>query len=612
MGYGRLGAPSESFRSTGSAFDPPPPAQTSAAAKKRKKLILLSSFTALLLVACAVSAALLVHFRTKSPSASEPLSQRKPSQAISKACKKTRYPDLCVNSLVDFPGALAAGERDLVHISFNMTLQRVGKALFGVSEITNFKMDQRLRSAYDDCLELLEDSMDQLTQSLFSIAPSTESDSDGAAAGSTDDVVTWLSAALTNQDTCAEGFEDVNVIDGAGVKGQVESKLKELSELVSNCLSLYAASSDDDGSGGGDFSGVPVQNRRRLLEKEEKEEDSSGGFPKWLSRKDRALLGMPISAIQADIVVSKEGNGTYKTIDEAIKAAPEKSSRRTIIYVKAGRYEEKMLKVGRKKTNLMFIGDGKGKTVITGSKSVADGLTTFHTPSFAATGAGFIARDITFENTAGPAKHQAAALRVGADHSVVYHCDITGYQDSLYVHSQRQFYRECDIYGTVDFIFGNAAVVFQKCNIFARKPMAQQKVTITAQNRKDPNQNTGISIHNCRILPGPDLNKGSTQTFLGRPWKMYSRVVYLLNYMGDHISPHGWLEWNGDFALDTLYYGEYMNYGPGAAVGQRVKWPGYRVITSTTEASKFTVAQFIYGSSWLPSTGVAFVAGLSV
>lgn len=85
----------------------------------------------------------------------------------------------------------------------------------------------------------------------------------------------------------------------------------------------------------------------------------------------------------------------------------------------------------------------------------------------------------------------------------------------------------------------------------------------------------------------------------------------MLDYMDDHINPQGWLEWNASVPLDLLYYGEYMNYGPGSAVGQRVKWPGYRVITSTLEASKFTVAQFIYGSAWLPSTGVAFLAGLS-
>ena len=221
---------------------------------------------------------------------------------------------------------------------------------------------------------------------------------------------------------------------------------------------------------------------------------------------------------------------------------------------------------------------------------------------------------MTFENYAGPGNHQAVALRVGADHAVVYRCNVIGYQDTMYVHSNRQFYRECDIYGTVDFIFGNAAVVFQNCSLWARKPMALQKNTITAQNRKDPNQNTGISIHNCRILATPDLeaSKGGYPTYLGRPWKLYARTVYMLSYIGDHVHPRGWLEWNtSSFALDTLYYGEYMNSGPGAALGQRVNWAGYRVINSSAEASKFTVGQFISGSSWLPSTGVAFLAGLS-
>lgn len=235
--------------------------------------------------------------------------------------------------------------------------------------------------------------------------------------------------------------------------------------------------------------------------------------------------------------------------------------------------------------------------------------------STAATGAGFIARDITFENWAGPAKHQAVALRVGADHAVIYRCNIIGYQDTLYVHSNRQFFRECDIYGTVDFIFGNAAVVLQNCSIYARKPMDFQKNTITAQNRKDPNQNTGMSIHASRILATPDLQatNGTFQTYLGRPWKQFSRTVYMLSYIEKHVHTRGWLEWNtSSFALDTLYYGEYLNTGPGSALAQRVKWPGYRVINSTAEANRFTVAEFIYGSSWLPSTGVSFLAGLNI
>ncbi|KAI7757538.1 hypothetical protein M8C21_033401 [Ambrosia artemisiifolia] len=559
----------------------------SAKAKSKLKLLLIIAF--ILIVASAVSVALAIALRPKSGGGSDSMIRPKPTKAISRVCSRTLYQNLCVQSFLDFPGSLSASDEDLVHISVNMSLRHVGHALYTSTDINNLEMSSRVRSAYNDCLELLQESVDQLQQSL-DVATSSSSSSKERV----EDVMTWLSASLTNQDTCTDGLSDA---EEGEVKKLMQEKLKDLAELVSNSLAIYTSAKDES-------DGDPIiQNKRRLM---------GNQFPEWMSKNERRLMEMPAAAIQADIVVSKDGNATFNTIKEAIKKAPQKSGRRFIIYVKAGRYEESDLKVGRKKTNLMFIGDGKGKTVITGGISVADHVTTFHTASFAATGAGFMARDITFENYAGPEKHQAVALRIGADHSVIYRCSIIGYQDSLYVHSQRQFYRECDIYGTVDFIFGNAAVVLQNCNIYARKPMDRQKITITAQNRKDPNQNTGISIHSCKLLAQPDLvaSNGSFQTFLGRPWKKYSRTVYLLSYMGDHIDPMGWLEWDGSFALDTLYYGEYMNYGPGAAVGRRVKWPGYRVITSAIEASRFTVAKFIYGSTWLPATGVAFLAGL--
>ncbi|XP_055829700.1 probable pectinesterase/pectinesterase inhibitor 34 [Solanum dulcamara] len=562
----------------------------------KSKLQIFLIFSGILILASAISAAVLVNVRSKTDAQ---VLHIKPSQAISRTCSLTRFPTLCLNSLHEFPGALTASDAELVHISVNATLQRFGKAFYMASDINSLDMDKRTRSAYESCLELLEDSVYLLSRSLTSVSPGAGK----SPPGNNNDVQTWLSAALTNQDTCTEGFADVT----GNVKDQMATKLKDLSQLVSNCLAIFAAVNGND-----DFAGVPIHNRRRRLMGTVVSAKNEN-FPKWLSRKDRKLLDAPVSTIKADMIVSKDGNGTFKTIAEAIKKLPDYSTRRIIIYVKAGRYEEDILKVGRKKTNVMFIGDGKGQTMISGGKSVSQNLTTFHTASFAATGAGFIARDITFQNWAGPGKHQAVALRIGADHAVIYRCNIIGYQDTLYVHSQRQFYRECDIYGTVDFIFGNAAVVIQNCSIYARKPMDFQKNTITAQNRKDPNQNTGISIHACKIVATSDLeaSKGSFPTYLGRPWKLYSRTVVMLSYLGDHIHPHGWLEWNATFALDTLYYGEYMNYGPGAAVGQRVKWPGYRVINSTDEASKFTVAQFIFGSSWLPSTGVAFLGGLN-
>ncbi|KFK26958.1 hypothetical protein AALP_AA8G315400 [Arabis alpina] len=583
MGYNRLGA---SGRSDPNQKEP---ATSLPEQQKKTKTKLILSTLAVLVVAV-VCFAIFAGIRALGAGRHH---NPKLTQEISRTCSKSQYQNLCIDTLLDFPGALTANEQELIHISFNATLQGFSKALYSSSSIsyTN-KMPPRVRSAYDSCLELLDDSVDALSRALSLVAIASEDNGEHHS-----DVVTWLSSAMTNHDTCTDGFEEIS----SGVKDQIIEAVKDLSEMVSNCLAIFSGNVKD-------LSGVPVVNNRKLLNTEETEE-----FPKWLNRGDRELLGTPATTIQADITVSKDGNGTFKTIAEAIKKAPEHSSRRFVIYVKSGRYEEENLKVGRKKTNIMFIGDGKGKTVITGGKSIANDLTTFHTATFAATGAGFIVRDMTFENYAGPAKHQAVALRVGGDHAVVYRCNVIGYQDALYVHSNRQFFRECDIYGTVDFIFGNAAVILQSCNIYARKPMPQQKITITAQNRKDPNQNTGISIHACKLLATADLeaSKGSYPTYLGRPWKLYSRVVYMMSDMGDHINPQGWLEWNGPFALDTLYYGEYMNRGAGSGTGQRIKWPGYHIITSTVEASKFTVAQFISGSAWLPSTGVSFFSGLS-
>ncbi|XP_030532244.2 probable pectinesterase/pectinesterase inhibitor 34 [Rhodamnia argentea] len=588
MNYGRL-RPSDPGGSD-RHVDP----DSSSSRNSTLRLVLLAILSLALLLSAAASATVLL-LKLRPGGRSGP--NLTPTSAISRTCGLTRYPALCLDALAAFPAAKAASDQDLVHISFNVTLQRFSRALYVSSTIGHLPMEPRVRSAFDDCLELLDDSVDALRRSLYYVNPRGAKSSSGSA----QDVVTWLSAAMTNQDTCTEGLADVS----GGVKELMSARLRDLSELVSNCLAIFSATSGED------FDGVPIQNRRRRRLMGNSDGDE---MPWWLGKKERRLLQMPVTAIQADVTVSKDGNGTCTTISEAIKKAPEYGTRRFIIYVRAGRYEEDNLKVGRKKTNLMFVGDGKGKTVISGSKSVFDNMTTFHTASFAASGAGFIARDITFENSAGPAKHQAVALRVGADHAVVYRCNIIGYQDTLYVHSNRQFFRECDVYGTVDFIFGNAAVVFQNCSLYARRPMPMQKNTITAQNRKDPNQNTGISIHACRILAAPDLvaSNGSFLSYLGRPWKLYSRTVYMMSYIGSHVHPRGWLEWNATFALDTLYYGEYMNYGPGGSVGQRVNWTGYRVITSPVEAGKFTVGQFIFGSSWLPSTGVAFLAGLTV
>eukprot|EP01018_Ginkgo_biloba_P037216 Gb_25439 [translate_table: standard] len=518
------------------------------------------------------------------------------SKFVKSACSQTRYPDMCVSSMVSYPGYQTASPKDMMNIAVQASIERAKKAHSFAMSLTNNAMSTKERAAWQDCLELFEDTMDRLNVCLSNPVQKKAGD-----------VQTWLSAALTNQDTCLNGFRDLNATSH-NIKSLMLPKATNVSQLVSNSLAMFKLST---------LPTATVQNRRLLSTEDHDfyshygriEED---GFPEWLSAGDRRLLQASSPASQANVVVAKDGSGKYTTITAAINAAPQKSSKRYVIYVKAGVYKEN-IDISKTVTNLMLIGDGKDRTVVTGNKNVQDGSTTFKSATVAVSGNGFIARDMTFENTAGPQKHQAVALRVGSDLSVLYRCSFKGYQDTLYVYSLRQFYREVDIYGTVDFIFGNAAVVIQNSNIYVRRPASNQKNTITAQGRTDPNQNTGISIHNCRVTAASDLQpvRTSIQTYLGRPWKEYSRTVFMQSTLDDLIDPAGWLEWDGNFALNTLYYGEYMNSGAGAGTARRVKWGGYRVITSASEASKFTVGQFIAGNSWIPATGVAFTSGLN-
>lgn len=207
-------------------------------------------------------------------------------------------------------------------------------------------------------------------------------------------------------------------------------------------------------------------------------------------------------------------------------------------------------------------------------------------------------------NTAGASKHQAVAFRSGSDQSVFYKCSFVGYQDTLYAHSNRQFYRDCEITGTIDFIFGNAAVVFQNCKIMPRQPLSNQFNTITAQGKKDPNQNSGIVIQKSTITPYDTL---TAPTYLGRPWKDFSTTLIMKSDIGSFLKPVGWISWVANVEPpSSILYAEYQNTGPGADVTQRVKWAGYKPAIADGEASKFTVETFIQGSEWLPNAAVQF------
>ncbi|RLM62321.1 pectinesterase-like [Panicum miliaceum] len=456
--------------------------------------------------------------------------------------------------------------------------------------------DLRLSSAVADCLDLLDLSSDELSWSMSATSPSPTTA--GCRLGTGDarsDLRSWLSGALGNQDTCKEGLDATGSVLGS----LVATGLQAVTSLLADGLGQVAAA-------------YPPSSRRGLL----------GGArpPRWLRARERWLLQMPVGpgGLPVDAVVAQDGSGNFTTVRAAVEAAPAESAARFVIYVKKGVYRE-TVDVKKKKWNLMLVGDGMGATVISGHRSYGDGYTTYRSATVAVNGKGFIARDLTFENTAGPAKHQAVALRCDSDLSVFYRCAFEGYQDTLYAHSLRQFYRDCRVTGTVDFVFGNAAAVFQNCLLLARLPLPAQKNSVTAQGRLDANMTTGFAFQFCNVSAHGELLAASgagngtaaAQTYLGRPWKQYSRVVFMESYIGAAVRPEGWLAWDGEFALDTLYYGEYMNTGPGAGVGARVRWPGFHVMTSPAEAGNFTVAQFIGGNMWLPPTGVKYTAGLT-
>ncbi|CAL5330155.1 unnamed protein product [Camellia sinensis] len=485
--------------------------------------------------------------------------------------------------------------------------------------------------ALKDCQSLLGLNMDFLSTTIQSI-----DSTDTLQSSQADDTHILLSAIITSHQTCSDGLQATTPC--SSIQNNFLSPFDNGNKLYSVSLALFK------------YGYVPKTRKGRCLAERESMFSKNGHFGLKMSNQHRKVYesvsgrkllqtsGGGQVKVNIMVFVNKDGSGNFMTISDAVAAAPNNTDANTgyfMIYVVGGVYElepvwtvaaaesdcklcklyfhqyEEYVSIAKNKQYLMIVGDGINKTIITGNHSVADGWTTYSSATVAVVGPRFVAINITIRNTAGAIKQQAVALRNDVDLSTFYKCSFEGYQDTLYTHSLRQFYRECDIYGTIDFIFGNVAVVFQNCNVYPRLPILGQFNTITAQGRTDINQNTGTSIQNCTITAAPDLaaNNGTTQTYLGRPWKLYSRTVYMQSFLDSLINPAGWAMWSGTFALDTLYYAEYNNREPGSSTANRVTWPGYHVINAT-DAVNFTISNFVSGNSWLPTTGVPYTGGL--
>ena len=270
-----------------------------------------------------------------------------------------------------------------------------------------------------------------------------------------------------------------------------------------------------------------------------------------------------------DFVVAADGSGDYATIQAAINAVPDyRKAGPTRFLIRKGVYQEKVV-IAQSKEGVQLIGedgvvitydDYADKQNIFGENKGTSGSGSIYIFS-----PDFVAENITFENASGPVG-QAVACHVGADRAVFRRCRFLGFQDTLYTFgvNTREYYEDCYIEGTVDFIFGKATAVFNRCELHS---LGAGYLTAPATPE---NSKYGYVLYDCKLTAARDVADGSV--WLSRPWRPYGKAVFIRCEMGRHIHPEGWNNWGKPSNEQTAYYAEYQCHGEGAGTSRRAAW----------------------------------------
>lgn len=341
-----------------------------------------------------------------------------------------------------------------------------------------------------------------------------------------------------------------------------------------------------------------------------------------------------IPALLLEVTVALDGSGDYTSIQSAIDEIPHHREYPTVIYIQAGTYYEKL---HIEKPFVHLIGDPAQPTVITyddyARKTFPDGSLyhTFYSYTVFVGSDDFRAKYLSFINSAGAGEQvgQALAVYVDSDRAVFDHCRFVGQQDTLFTgplppqpidrstfggpregalrRAQRQYYKHCYIEGNIDFIFGSATAVFDRCEIFARKREC------LSTSSKDTEVNSESMIHGWLTAASTpeDVQYGYVfldcqltsdapphSFYLGRPWRNYAKVTWIRCHIGAHIHSTGWDNWNKPEAESTVEYQEYNSEGAGASIKDRVPWS---YLLDSTEADEYTVEHILAGDDgWVP------------
>ena len=283
---------------------------------------------------------------------------------------------------------------------------------------------------------------------------------------------------------------------------------------------------------------------------------------------------LPNRQYPASFTVAQDGSGDFKTIQEAVNSFRDHSQERVTLHVKNGIYAEKLV-IPAYKPNIHIIGESRAGVIITwddysgkpfppGNDRTGKPLhSTYTSYTVLVEAPDIILENLTIRNTAGRVG-QAVALNVQGDRFVCRNCVLLGNQDTLYAAAEgtRQYYENCLIEGTTDFIFGKSISVFQSCTI---KSLSNSYITAAATPEY---QSHGFVFFDCTLIADPE----ATKVYLGRPWRPYAQTVFIRCRMGDHILPAGWDNWGNPANEKTAFYAEYQSTGPGGAPGQRVAW----------------------------------------
>lgn len=275
----------------------------------------------------------------------------------------------------------------------------------------------------------------------------------------------------------------------------------------------------------------------------------------------------------------------HGSLQETINAAKPGDT----VNVPSGVYREKVL-VPKDKKGLRIVHEGEGEAVVTwddyAGRKGADGtdLGTFRSYTFKVEADDVELAGLTIVNTAsdenvasgGRGVGQAVALHVDGDRIAVRKCVIRSYQDTLYTtqsvtkwdanptyaRSCRQYFEDCRIEGSVDFIFGQSTALFNRCELVHRI------AGVTTAAATPEGQKFGYVFYKCRLTAPNDQ-----KSILGRPWREFAQTVFVECEISDCIKPVGWTTWRpGDGRDRTAYYGEFGCTGSGADVSNRPAW----------------------------------------